>query len=404
MRRVSNRTTEVVCLSCQIAFDSKPTSPFKKQTAMKKPALFFWSVLFFSWVCIAWGPHGSQVHPSTNASLNKPTTPQRASITFILGEDDDLANPYFSMAAAYYRSHPEDATDTVITDLRSLLAVRNFLEAHAPTNGLAWGTINLVVHSNEWTGLSAPVLPHQKRTTEASLRHAIASGDLPTLPASVLDTESQLIFWGCGLGYNGELLQLLAESFGEAAVYSPNSFVQYRLDSYGQPQRYLNRCYFVTYPRGYHPGNWQLARELDQAYPERQLNWAQALDTPAPAPPHTPYSYSFHIPVKWIVTYPSNADRPPVKAKSDQQAWLNQQPELLAAVERQQMAMADFTWTIYPTQYTFADGVTEPAIKAIGLCTIVCVLEPIGDPEAGLGSAFYPLRPALEDSQYFACY
>ena len=84
-------------------------------------------------------------------------------------------------------------------------------------------------------------------------------------------------------------------------------------------------------------------------------------------------------------------------------AWLKTQPDLQARIKQLGMSPEDFTWTIYPTQYAFSDGSREPAIKAIGLCSIVCVLEPVAEAEGGRGIGYRPLQPSLMDGQYFSC-
>lgn len=328
---------------------------------------------------------------------------QRKNITFVLGEDDDTNNPYFEHATSYYHQEVRKGLDTVIVELKSLLEVSEYLAEEQPKNGLPWGKIRLVVHSNEWTGMSVPVAEGAKRTTVVNLQKMMEQGYFKPLPIHIADADTQLELWGCGLGHNSALIEMIGKAFGEATVYSPKHFVQYRKNEWGEMKRYLNRYYFTTYPTGYKPSNARLVNQLEKAYPSVDIDWNVALVTHTGSAENKAYHYSFKIPLVWLVSYADKVSRPRVKTNEQKNDWVNQQSELQAAFERYKLDQDDFTWTVYPKMHTFEDGITEPSIKAIGLCTILCVLEPIGDPESGIGAAFLALEPSLDDEAYFAC-
>ncbi len=347
------------------------------------------------------GHHALKAAEVNQAVFKDPITKERQHITFVLGEDEEADNPYFEHAASYYRQEVREGLDTVITNLKTLLEVNQYLAENPPRNTLPWGEIRLIVHSNEWTGLSAPIMEGIKRTTVSGMKKALDQGHFTSLAQNISDADTQLQLWSCGLGHNAELLQIIGQAFGQAIVYSPKHFVQYRKDQWGQMKRYLNRCYYTTYPTGYRPSTTTLSQQLRRTYPDIKLNWSAALDTPAGSLENQAYNYSFKIPLVWLVSYEDKASRPNVKTTEQKDQWLAQQIELQEAFEYYRLEKEDFTWTIYPKMHTFSDCITEPSIKAIGLCTILCILEPIGDPESGEGFAFLPLSPSLEDKEFF---
>jgi len=377
-----------------------------------KTRLFLISVVTFltcslsTGVFLTWwssGHHALKAAEVDSSFVKDSMINQRQNITFILGEDHDVTNPYFEHATLYYCQESRKNLDTVIVDLRTLLEVRNYLAEIPTKNGLPWGEIRLIVHSNKWTGLSAPIMKGHKRTTVANVKKVMEEGYFKPLPVSLADSSTQLQLWGCGLGHNETLIKMIGQAFGEATVYSPKHFVQYRKDEWRQMKRYLNRCYYTTFPTGYRPSNTTLVAQLSKAYPKANLDWKSALNTAAGSQENEAYHYDFKIPLVWLVSYEDKASRPSVKTKQQKDLWISQQPELQMAFQRYHLNKNAFTWTIYPKMQTFDDGITEPSIKAIGLCTILCVLEPIGDPESGKGAAFLGLPVDLTDRTYFAC-
>ena len=377
-----------------------------------KTRLFIFSIVTFlmcslgTGVLLTWWSSGHHVQKTLkNETLfdNKMVENQRQYITFIMGEDTKADNPYFAHASNYYQQEIRNGLDTVITNIRTLLDINQYLNDNAPKNGLPWGEIRLIVHSNEWMGLSAPLMEGAKRTTLSGMKKAMEQGLFKRLPENIADTRTQLQLWGCGLGNNQALIDIIGNAFGQATTYSPKHFVQYRKDEWGNMKRLLNRCYYTTFPTGYQPSWATLAQRLEKAYPNSTVNWTNALNTPTASRVDKAYHYSFKIPMVWLVSYEDKASRPSVKTQEEKDNWVANQVELQAAFEQYHLDKSDFTWTVYRKMHTFSDGITEPSIKAIGLCTILCVLEPIGDPESGQGVAFLPLSPSLKDDNFYAC-
>jgi hypothetical protein len=185
------------------------------------------------------------------------SVPERPSITFILGEDEDSTNSYYAEAANFYRNNPAERTEFIVTECRSLLEMRDYLVAHLPKNSQAWGPVNLVAHGNEWSGLAVPVLPEGKRTTAASLGEAMKSKALRPLPDAVADACTEFRIDGCGVGRDTALLLALQRALGGEEelpqVVSSPYFIHFSsLKKAGQPtscRRELMEAWYTFYTK-----------------------------------------------------------------------------------------------------------------------------------------------------------
>ncbi|NRB51239.1 MAG: hypothetical protein HRU41_26440 [Saprospiraceae bacterium] len=312
----------------------------------------------------------------------------RQDITFLLGQDKDGNNPYFKQANQYYRQHPEDQTEFVIDTCQSLLAVRNYLNDHTPSNGRPWGKINLVFHSNEWTGMGIPTLPGGKRTTEITLANAIGQGAFPPLNNNVVDACTEMVFHGCAFGRNEGLLAALRAAFIPSGVETQLSsspyFVIFDRQQNGLPKRYLADYWYTFYRTGNRPADSQIVSQLERTYPDVQVDWERAVKRQQTGYGGGAFHYTFKVPIVWTVTYPSIADRPSISSWKDQRRWLDEQEEMQAIFEKYQIPESQFSWYIRYIDHEFEDGTKEPAIKAVGFCTVLCVLQEVQNPVASL--------------------
>ena len=87
------------------------------------------------------------------------------------------------------------------------------------------------------------------------------------------------------------------------------------------------------------------------------------------------FQNSFHIPASWTVIYPTKKSRPSVKTEVEKMAWIKSQDELMAQVEELNISLEKFTWTVNKIIHTKSNGEKVPAIKAIGMATVLCVLD-----------------------------
>jgi hypothetical protein len=336
----------------------------------------------------------------------------RESITFIMGEDGETAGPatknrYYTQAKQYYQLNPEARTERLITNLRSLQAVRDYLESNPPANGQPWGRINMVVHSNEWTGMEAPVLPDGKRTDVKKLRAAMESGAFPPLVNELIDSETEMMIFGCALGRDRELLETLSEAFGGEApdlqrpvVRSSRYFVNYFTETVnGRPlksQRMLTDFRYAFFKTGYQPADYKLVQQLKKRYPGDSINYSAALSRSAPDFPGQSYHHTFKVPVVLLVTYDKAEDRPDFGTEEKCMAWLDTQTQLDSVFLDFELDKSLFTWTFQKIRYEQEDGSKVPAVKLIGLCDILCILDPLKDKNGNL------LAPAFDDPLYFA--
>lgn len=312
----------------------------------------------------------------------------RQDITFLLGKDKDQNNPYFKQASRYYRQHPEDQTEFVIDTCQSLLAVRNYLSEHAPSNGRPWGKINLVFHSNEWTGMGVPTLPGGKRTTEASLANAIGQGAFPPLDKDVVDACTEMVFHGCAFGRNEGLVTALRAAFipdeAETTISASPYFVIFDEQRNGYPKRYLADYWYTFYRTGNRPADSLLVNQLKRKYPDVEVDWAAALQRQQASYGEEAFHYTFKVPIVWTVTYSSAVDRPSIKTWKEQRRWLDQQDEMQEIFEKYQIPENQFSWYLRYIDHEFEDGSKEPGIKAVGFCTVLCVLQEVENPMASL--------------------
>ena len=328
-------------------------------------------------------------------------------ITFILGEDKDLDNPYYQQAEKYYRNHPTEKTEEVITHCRSISAMRNYLNENPPVNQAPWNKINIVVHSNQWNGIGVPVSDDGTRTTTAILQSAIDNGEICPLPKNIINKNTSFNFHACGLGQNQAMLNQLAFAFSgdkkqKANVRSSRYFVFYNAEKNNSDkvEKYLSHFWYAFYKTGYRPGDLKLSKELSRLNPTASEDWQDALSRKKPRFPGDLYHYTFNIPVSWTMTYENKTDRPSIDNQTDQENWLNEQTDLMEALKQYGIPMEKFRWQFKETMYEFEDGSIEPAIVANGKVSILCVLKAMVDEDNGSGS-YPPFQPDLNDGAYY---
>ncbi len=160
------------------------------------------------------------------------TTLRRHNITFILGEDSmDSDNTFYTDATDWFLTQPE--AGEVIIHLRSLVEMRDWL-ATRRFSEQPWGTINLVVHASPWTSMRLPV----DDTDDAAGLNRLAEflgTDTAELADDIVDDDTLLRVYACGLGQQRELLDLLSRFLGgqdrkRPVVESPSAFVVFGPD------------------------------------------------------------------------------------------------------------------------------------------------------------------------------
>ncbi len=141
-------------------------------------------------------------------NITSPKTRQmygRESITFILGEDQDPANPFYEDAFFYFSNHPYDRTEYIITSCQSLLDVRNYLAAYPTFNALPWSTINIVMSPNESMDLRVPIFPQGLKSDVPNLKTVTAQNDFPSLSSNQVDQRTSLYIHGAEVKKDSKL-------------------------------------------------------------------------------------------------------------------------------------------------------------------------------------------------------
>lgn len=342
------------------------------------------------------------------AMAGKPISVQRENITFILGEDNNIDNPYYRKAEKYYKTNPGNRTEYVITSCRSLVEVRNYLAGNAPSNGLPWGRIHLVSHGNRWQGLGVPVTPQSGRSTAERIKQASDEGLLTEIDDKLLDDKSQIFIHGCGIGNNTGLLKNMANAFGgsgeQPGIIASRLFEIYSSGKDGISNRFFAKQWFAFYKTGYRPGDIRLARQLKKRYPGDSINWRDALSRTAPEGNGEVYHITFNIPVKWIVVYPYRDSVPDISTAKQKKNWIQGQTKLTQAIAEIGIPPGMFHWRFRNIRLRAKNGAFIPAIRAKGYCTVLCVLKPLVSGNHKGNTHCLPFKPDENDTAYFGIY
>jgi len=378
---------------------------------MKRLRKLVWLVIIIAFIAAILALRDLPINGNRD-DLNFVRSQERESIAFIMGEDSNPENLFYAKATDYYRYSQTDRTEYVITSCRSLVEVRNYLKNNPPSNNHPWGVINIVAHSNEWSGLGVPIIPGGKRTTTESLMAAIESGRFLALANNIVDAQTEIRIHGCALGRDQELLTTVSKAFGgddidlqRPVVRSCRYFLFYETTRHkGQLvgcKQYMSDFWYAFYRTGYRPGDIRLSNQLRQRYPEVDMDWRDALTRTKPRWLGDSFHYTFRVPIKWIVTYPDPDSRPDLTKKGDQQAWINEQTELQQYLDDFGIPIDCFRWRFKNIDYTYDDGPKEAAIRAVGNCTVLCVLKVLTVPDLNDPTNRQPLSPSVTDNVYY---
>ncbi len=301
---------------------------------------------------------------------------ERRSITFLLGEDKP-GYQYFRLAEEHFLNDPVEKTDLVINSCRSLEDIIDYL--NSDQQQAKWAAIQVVLHGNPWQGLSLPIVNDGPRATKRELARALIHNPLAQLTTANIDTTTKINFWGCGIGKNPFINMALDTFFklpsGQLPdIYTSPHFVVFKEVANGPAPKRIKASYWpYIFKRGYRPSAALISSELSKQHPDVEIDWDQAISSSTEE--ESVYNNSFHLPVSWTVIYPSKASRPSVTTEAEKMAWVQAQEELVSQLEEMGIPLDKYTWTIGKRIITQEDGQKVPAIKAVGMATVLCVLE-----------------------------
>jgi len=330
---------------------------------------------------------------------------ERESITFILGEDKELDNPFYAEATNYYLFNEAEKTEQLVTNCRSLKEVQNYLNKNRPSNNKPWGLINLVSHGNQWSGLSVKVTPWSKRASSERIYEYMENDSLIKLPNSVIDSETVIFLHACGLGNNKEMLQAVADAFSEGDL-KPEVRASKLFEFYTsvkdnnvvrESKRYYAEAEFISYKMGYKPENQVVVNLLQQKYPDSEIDFKDAISREQPRFPGDIYYYTFEIPVKWVIKYEDSASYPDLSTKKLQKEWIKEQKEITDVLKKIDIPQNKFNWWFREVYVNNENGTKSPAVWLKGYCTILCVIKPLIKDK----NKHTPFVPDIEDEVYF---
>src|SRR6185503_5809830 len=123
------------------------------------------------------------------------------------GEDSPGSAGYFAAAAAYYEQVAPHAT--MVSDLRSLLELREALESLPRAHGRPLSRIVVVAHGADWQGLGVPIVPRGPNATLSRIRAAHDDDSFPPIENGAIDRSTVLLLESCGLGARPDFLHEL---------------------------------------------------------------------------------------------------------------------------------------------------------------------------------------------------
>lgn len=393
-------------------------------------------------------------HPQTGpAVMAVHTLDVRESIVFVMGDAEASCGGsvgcFYRAAYAYFALNPATHSAPRQTSLRG---IRDYLDNHRPRNGLPWGEINLVTHATELGSMSLMLLPTDvdldpavRAAGPTRLEGAIANGDFPALPNTVVDRHTLLRIRGCALGRQQNMLRFLSVAFGGNAEEippgaTPQEIVNLRAQDRDRPvvRAPKHIQHYTFHPLAWQPGSgrlpnqaeefldeiWiisfrpdqrprDLAAEFEQQHGDASqfdppLNWRDALSRTAPRRRSgedilgDPFRQDRDRTYTFIKPYVNTAARPNLPTFADRIAWLRADPEVRRDMELLNMQIDDFQWTFtFGTVRNPDDGNRYPAITAIGHRTVIRVQRVLTEPDPNHPGQRRVAHPPLTDSRHY---
>lgn len=301
---------------------------------------------------------------------------KRKSITFIMGVDKTDV-PYYANAREHFALNEKEKTNLVVNACRTLECVISYLNSSEERGSLPWSVINIVAHGNPRTGLNLYLFDGGPKATPKRLVQAQLINSLSRLDNAVADSTSRINIWSCGIGKNPLINLSLKQLFKtrdnkRVDVYCSPHFVIFHKDTTNKVHRLKASYWPYYYKRGYRPSLSEIEFELKKKHKEEEINWAEGLrnedlDTGI-------LHQSYHIPVSYTRIYRLKTDRPDISSADSKKAWIYDQPSLVKQIEETGIPFEKYNWQVNKIIHTTDDGKKVPAIKAIGMSTVLNVL------------------------------
>ena len=318
---------------------------------------------------------------SESSSITKrfERTVDHTSVTFIMGSDKQGSN-YYSLATEHFLYNEKERTDLVINSCRTVSDIITFLNTSKLRNDNPWSVVNIVAHGNPNTGVNLYLSDEGEKATPKRMLQAVLIDSLPKVNSLVVNSDTNINIWSCGIGKNPLITMSMNKIFqpsdGDSiSVYCSPHFVIFQPDSITNVIRRLSLSYWpYYYKRGYRPSQSEIANEMSQQYPNDSLNWNQAINEKEAS---DLFSEEYHIPVSYTKIYDQKSDRPDLSTKKQQMNWLLSQNSIVSKVEDAGIPLDKFHWQVRKIIHTNQYGEKVPAVKAIGMATVMNVLQKV---------------------------
>jgi hypothetical protein len=308
----------------------------------------------------------------------------REGVVFILGADDeDPTSPMFGYAEAYVRSELPAHGVRLVTELRSLSQVREYLAAHPPSNGKPWGTLQWVVHGNGRGQMTLPLEPGGDPLIARKLKAALEQGDFPPLPDRLLDAKSEVRIHGCAVGRDPELLHLISVALGGSDAERPlirasKLYTCYRMDaSTKAPVRFLSDAWRVVNRRGQRPPIPELRNRL--ASLPVDFDCASALQRESPRFSGDVFSHRAPAQFRWTLVFRRREDCPDLSSPVRLRAWLQEQELFHRRLTEAGLEMDQMDWSAQIVMKRTKNS-EKPAIEVLGTGEALYLLKSEEDP------------------------
>ncbi len=301
----------------------------------------------------------------------------RTSITFIMGEDKTEVD-YYSNAIDHFVFDTDEKTDLVVNTCRTIKHVIDYLNNSSERGNVPWSIINVVAHSNPKTGLNLDLFDEGPKATPKRLLQAVLLGSLPKLRKSRVDKDTKINFWSCGIGKNPIInLSLKAifkpEEGDSAQVYCSPHFVIFHPSKNGDSAQRLKASYWpYYYKRGYRPSISEIEYAMRNEFPDEEIDWSSALNSETMD--SSAFHQSYHIPISYIKVFTKKTDRPDFDSENSKIEWIKSQRSIRDQLYDTDIPFEKFNWQVNKIIHTDESGNRVPAVKAIGMATVLNVL------------------------------
>jgi hypothetical protein len=328
----------------------------------------------------------------------------RPAITFIMGEEPDNApNQFYNSARQFFTINP---AGDLITNLRTLVEVRNHLANHAPTDS-PWGEVNIIVHANEEGGMSIPVAVGGNQINPDLLRHAIEQNNIRPLNDDQIDVRTIIRIRGCSLGQNREILELLSTAFGGHEFQQPVVRAPRHLQSYAwawtgtranvsEVEEHPVEFWFVGWPGapGARPSRPNLVQRFQEKYPAVDIDWDRALrrQIPTISEETRDRSLSYGENNQFSVDF-SPGQVPQLNNPAQRLAWLRNNTSFEQDLNGDGEQIDDYTWNITSQQAALPNGGTRVTFTLNNQRTILRLER---DLRAQLSDVLFSLNSSLQ--------